>query len=233
MNLYCYIILCCEQFSLLWVFYCILLLTTRCFLFFFPAGWTLQRSVLLALLAIPCRPVIEGAEEWPLHCVGYSWLHNRNRCTLVRWESGSISISIWKRSNESACSATLRKPRMSSQMEYDCIVIGAGVQGSFTAYQLAKKKKATVLLEQVCHTEISQLALRTLQQWPAALLQRKPQCLNYFLLQPLRPDHWTAAHVFLVGLLCSVDILLCLQSKNKTLYWLASTSIFFIHEYPE
>uniref|UniRef100_A0A668AZP7 Peroxisomal sarcosine oxidase n=1 Tax=Myripristis murdjan TaxID=586833 RepID=A0A668AZP7_9TELE len=31
---------------------------------------------------------------------------------------------------------------------YDCIVIGAGVQGSFTAYQLAKKKKATLLLEQ-------------------------------------------------------------------------------------
>ncbi|XP_068568715.1 peroxisomal sarcosine oxidase isoform X1 [Cebidichthys violaceus] len=31
---------------------------------------------------------------------------------------------------------------------YDCIVIGAGVQGSFTAYQLAKKKQKTLLLEQ-------------------------------------------------------------------------------------
>lgn len=32
---------------------------------------------------------------------------------------------------------------------YDCIVIGAGVQGSFTAYELAKRGKKTVLLEQV------------------------------------------------------------------------------------
>ncbi|XP_034024930.1 peroxisomal sarcosine oxidase [Thalassophryne amazonica] len=32
--------------------------------------------------------------------------------------------------------------------DYECVVIGAGVQGSFTAYQLAKKKKKTLLLEQ-------------------------------------------------------------------------------------
>ncbi|KAL7831831.1 hypothetical protein AOLI_G00293790 [Acnodon oligacanthus] len=32
--------------------------------------------------------------------------------------------------------------------EYDCIVIGAGIQGSFTAYHLAKNKKKTLLLEQ-------------------------------------------------------------------------------------
>ncbi|CAL1571462.1 unnamed protein product [Knipowitschia caucasica] len=31
---------------------------------------------------------------------------------------------------------------------YDCIVIGAGVQGSFTAYSLAKRGKKTLLLEQ-------------------------------------------------------------------------------------
>uniref|UniRef100_A0A3P9A7W5 Peroxisomal sarcosine oxidase n=1 Tax=Esox lucius TaxID=8010 RepID=A0A3P9A7W5_ESOLU len=31
---------------------------------------------------------------------------------------------------------------------YDCIVIGAGVHGSFTAYNLAKKNKKTILLEQ-------------------------------------------------------------------------------------
>ncbi|KAK5869083.1 hypothetical protein PBY51_010043 [Eleginops maclovinus] len=37
---------------------------------------------------------------------------------------------------------------MSSEVEYDCIVIGAGVQGSFTAYQLAKRNKKTLLLEQ-------------------------------------------------------------------------------------
>ncbi|XP_076591792.1 peroxisomal sarcosine oxidase isoform X2 [Chaetodon auriga] len=37
---------------------------------------------------------------------------------------------------------------MSMNAEYDCIVIGAGVQGSFTAYQLAKKNKKTLLLEQ-------------------------------------------------------------------------------------
>ncbi|KPP72583.1 peroxisomal sarcosine oxidase-like [Scleropages formosus] len=32
--------------------------------------------------------------------------------------------------------------------DFDCIVIGAGIQGSFTAYHLAKKKKKTLLLEQ-------------------------------------------------------------------------------------
>ncbi|XP_041850505.1 peroxisomal sarcosine oxidase [Melanotaenia boesemani] len=37
---------------------------------------------------------------------------------------------------------------MSAQEEFDCIVIGAGVQGSFTAYQLAQRKRRTLLLEQ-------------------------------------------------------------------------------------
>ncbi|KAL4647200.1 peroxisomal sarcosine oxidase [Arapaima gigas] len=36
---------------------------------------------------------------------------------------------------------------MASQ-DFDCIVIGSGIQGSFTAYHLAKKKKKTLLLEQ-------------------------------------------------------------------------------------
>lgn len=40
---------------------------------------------------------------------------------------------------------------MSTSGDFDCIVIGAGVQGSFTAYQLAKKNKKTLLLEQVRH----------------------------------------------------------------------------------
>ncbi|XP_035989177.1 peroxisomal sarcosine oxidase isoform X1 [Fundulus heteroclitus] len=37
---------------------------------------------------------------------------------------------------------------MSLMQDYDCVVIGAGVQGSFAAYQLAKQKKKTLLLEQ-------------------------------------------------------------------------------------
>ncbi|CAN9511208.1 unnamed protein product [Ophioblennius macclurei] len=37
---------------------------------------------------------------------------------------------------------------MSTSKDFDCIVIGAGVQGSFTAYQLAKKNQRTLLLEQ-------------------------------------------------------------------------------------
>lgn len=40
-------------------------------------------------------------------------------------------------------------PEMSTADVYDCIVIGAGVQGSFTAYELAKRGRRTVLLEQV------------------------------------------------------------------------------------
>lgn len=39
------------------------------------------------------------------------------------------------------------KLEMSSEV-YDCIVIGAGIQGSCTAYQLAKNKQKTLLLEQ-------------------------------------------------------------------------------------
>lgn len=34
-------------------------------------------------------------------------------------------------------------------IQYDCIVIGAGIEGSATAYHLSKKKKKTLLLEQV------------------------------------------------------------------------------------
>ncbi|KAL2095354.1 hypothetical protein ACEWY4_010073 [Coilia grayii] len=37
---------------------------------------------------------------------------------------------------------------MALQGDYDCIVVGAGVQGSFTAYQLAKNNQKTLLLEQ-------------------------------------------------------------------------------------
>ncbi|XP_022074289.2 peroxisomal sarcosine oxidase isoform X2 [Acanthochromis polyacanthus] len=37
---------------------------------------------------------------------------------------------------------------MSTNQEFDCVVIGAGVQGSFAAYQLAKHKQKTALLEQ-------------------------------------------------------------------------------------
>ncbi|KAI1903663.1 hypothetical protein AGOR_G00029520 [Albula goreensis] len=35
-----------------------------------------------------------------------------------------------------------------TSLDFDCIVIGAGIQGSFTAYHLAKNKKKTLLLEQ-------------------------------------------------------------------------------------
>lgn len=34
-------------------------------------------------------------------------------------------------------------------MVYESIVIGAGIQGSFTAYHLAKNNKKTLLLDQV------------------------------------------------------------------------------------
>lgn len=37
---------------------------------------------------------------------------------------------------------------LSSSRVYDCIVVGAGIQGSFTAYHLAKNQKKTLLLEQ-------------------------------------------------------------------------------------
>lgn len=44
----------------------------------------------------------------------------------------------------------IQKPsEMSSADVYDCVVVGAGVQGSFTAYELAKGGRRTVLLEQV------------------------------------------------------------------------------------
>jgi len=45
---------------------------------------------------------------------------------------------------------------MSSEV-YDCIVIGAGIQGSCTAYQLAKNQQKTLLLEQVGYSMICRL----------------------------------------------------------------------------
>lgn len=44
---------------------------------------------------------------------------------------------------------TVKEADMSTDAEFDCIVIGAGVQGSFTACELAKRAKKTLLLEQV------------------------------------------------------------------------------------
>lgn len=41
---------------------------------------------------------------------------------------------------------------MRTEERFDCVVIGAGVQGSFTAYQLAKQNRKTLLLEQVGQT---------------------------------------------------------------------------------
>ena len=38
---------------------------------------------------------------------------------------------------------------MAESVVYDCIVVGAGIEGSATAYQLAKRKHKTLLLEQV------------------------------------------------------------------------------------
>ena len=35
-------------------------------------------------------------------------------------------------------------------MTYDVIVIGAGINGSATAYELQQRKKKVLLLEQVC-----------------------------------------------------------------------------------
>ncbi|KAG8450461.1 hypothetical protein GDO86_002933 [Hymenochirus boettgeri] len=37
---------------------------------------------------------------------------------------------------------------LTDKRKYDCIVLGAGIQGSFTAYHLAKSKKRTLLLDQ-------------------------------------------------------------------------------------
>lgn len=40
-------------------------------------------------------------------------------------------------------------PSQPQESTYDVIVIGAGIQGSFTAYHLAQRHKDTLLLEQV------------------------------------------------------------------------------------
>lgn len=57
--------------------------------------------------------------------------------------SSTWTCRLWK---------VLNIAKMASRGEYDCIVIGAGVQGSFTAYHLSKRNKKTLLLEQVCQT---------------------------------------------------------------------------------
>lgn len=42
-----------------------------------------------------------------------------------------------------------RELKLEMSEVYDCIVVGAGIQGSCTAYQLARNKQKTLLLEQV------------------------------------------------------------------------------------
>lgn len=60
-------------------------------------------------------------------------------------------VGVSRRRNFKICDPNRiqNRPEMSTADVYDCIVIGAGVQGSFTAYELAKRGKRTVLLEQV------------------------------------------------------------------------------------
>ena len=41
---------------------------------------------------------------------------------------------------------------MSTGEEFDCVVVGAGIQGSFTALELARRNQRTLLLEQVWNT---------------------------------------------------------------------------------
>ena len=48
----------------------------------------------------------------------------------------------------------------SSEEPYDVIVVGAGIEGSSTAYQLAKRVKRVLLLEQVCDIYILVFILR-------------------------------------------------------------------------
>lgn len=83
-------------------------------------------------LSIPA-PVLMGVSVSAIGCIGVSTLKRSAMNKYVMW--------------------VLNIANMSAKEDYDCIVIGAGVQGSFTAYQLAKKNKTTLLLEQVCHPQ--------------------------------------------------------------------------------
>lgn len=82
------------------------------------------------------------------HYTGYIC---KNKCPFLLWFYGRACYRILISSNLNL-QVVLNVVKMASKAEYDCIVIGAGVQGSFTAYQLTKRNKKTLLLEQVCHT---------------------------------------------------------------------------------
>lgn len=66
--------------------------------------------------------------------------------TLLRSSPWLTSSSHTDRSRDRTDMAAPKQPQKST---YDVIVIGAGIQGSFTAYHLAQRHKNTLLLEQV------------------------------------------------------------------------------------
>ncbi len=85
----------------------------------------------------PWRRVLHSADHDYITETEELWTNRKKRLMQVR------RVCVSEESYEREL-----KLEMSSEV-YDCIVVGAGIQGSCTAYQLAKNKQRTLLLEQV------------------------------------------------------------------------------------
>lgn len=95
------------------------------------------------------RPVLVGRMWLPLSLLGLEGGQSSttNGWTLPHpspWLCSRLPMGMGTRTRTDM--AALSQPH---QATYDAIVIGAGIQGSFTAYHLAQRHRDTLLLEQV------------------------------------------------------------------------------------
>lgn len=94
----------------------------------------------------PRRRFVHSADHGYISETGELWTNTKSRSRQL------YRVCVSEESHE-------KELKLEMSEMYDCIVIGAGIQGSCTAYQLAKNKQKTLLLEQVGYSMICRLIM--------------------------------------------------------------------------